>query len=136
RPRGAPARRCRRRATGILGGRQRQEPCHDFRDRPLDRRAPAGARRGGAGGVKIGLFLALFSDRSLEEALDAALAAGCETVEIMSGPWGPHCPPAELLGDTSAREHLTSLVAERGLLISALSCHANALHPDVGVAAG
>jgi len=86
--------------------------------------------------VKIGLFLALFSDRSLEEALDAALAAGCESVEIMSGPWSPHCRPAELLGDTSAREQLTSLVAERGLLISALSCHANALHPDVGVAAG
>ena len=32
--------------------------------------------------MKIGLFLALFHDRSLEEALDAAKAAGCEAVEI------------------------------------------------------
>ena len=86
--------------------------------------------------MKIGLFLALFSDRSLEEALDAALAAGCETVEIMSGPWSPHCRPAELLADPAAREHLAALVAERGLTISALSCHANPLHPDAGIAAG
>ena len=86
--------------------------------------------------MKIGLFLALFSDRPLEEALDAAAAAGCETVEIMSGAWSPHCRPAELLEDAAAREHLAALVAERGLAISALSCHANPLHPDRGVAAG
>ena len=48
----------------------------------------------------------------------------------MSGAWSPHCRPAELLEDAAAREHLTSLVAERGLTISALSCHANPLHPD------
>ena len=53
--------------------------------------------------MKIGLFLALFSDRPLEEALDAASAAGCETVEIMSGSWSPHCRPAELLDDPAAR---------------------------------
>ena len=86
--------------------------------------------------MKIGLFLALFSDRTLEEALDAAAAVGCETVEIMSGAWSPHCRPAELLQDMGARERLSSLVDERGLAISALSCHANPLHPDANVAAG
>ena len=35
--------------------------------------------------MKIGLFLALYADRPLEEALDAAVAAGCESVEIVSG---------------------------------------------------
>ena len=84
--------------------------------------------------MRIGLFLALFSDRSLEEALAAAATAGCETVEIMSGAWSPHCRPAELLDDPSARARFTSLVAERGLAISALSCHANPLHPDTDVA--
>ena len=39
--------------------------------------------------MTIGLFLALYSDRTLEEALDAAVAAGCETIEIMSGSWSP-----------------------------------------------
>ena len=69
--------------------------------------------------MKIGLFLALFHDRSLEEALDAALAAGCEAVEISTT--GPHRP------DREAAER-------RGLEISALSCHANPLHPDESVA--
>jgi sugar phosphate isomerase/epimerase len=86
--------------------------------------------------VKIGLFLALFSDRPLAEALDAAAAAGCETVELMSGAWSPHCRPAELLESTAARDHLATLVTERGLAISALSCHANPLHPDAVLAAG
>ena len=70
--------------------------------------------------MKIGLFLALFHDRTLEEALDAARAAGCEAVEIATN--GPHRP------DRAAAER-------RGLEISALSCHANPLHPDEAVAA-
>ncbi len=86
--------------------------------------------------MKIGLFLALFSDRSLAAALDAAAAAGCETVEIMSGAWSPHCRPAELLEDPAGRARLAALVAERGLTISALSCHANPLHPNPESAAG
>ena len=41
--------------------------------------------------MKIGLFLALFHDRPLDEALDAAKAAGCEAVEIAT--FGPHDEP-------------------------------------------
>ncbi len=70
--------------------------------------------------MKIGLFLALFHDRTLEEALDAARAAGCEAVEISTT--GPHRPDREAAG-------------HRGLEISALSCHGNPLHPDEVVAA-
>ena len=69
--------------------------------------------------MKIGLFLALFHDRPLEEALDAAQAAGCGAVEIATT--GPHRP------DRAAAER-------RGLEISALSCHGNPLHPDEAVA--
>jgi sugar phosphate isomerase/epimerase len=72
--------------------------------------------------VKIGLFLALFHDRSLEEALAAARAAGCEAVEIATT--GPHDGPD--LGERAAAN---------GLEISALSCHGNPLHPDESVAA-
>jgi sugar phosphate isomerase/epimerase len=71
--------------------------------------------------VKIGLFLALFHDRPLEDALDAASAAGCEAVEIATT--GPH-----------GRPDLASLAAARGLEVSALSCHGNPLHPDQAVA--
>ncbi len=84
--------------------------------------------------MKIGLFLALYSDRTLEEALDAAVTAGCETVEIMSGSWSPHCRPGELLADPDARGRFAALVSDRGLTISALSCHANPLHPNRDIA--
>jgi len=67
--------------------------------------------------VKIGLFLALFHDRRLREAVDAAVAAGCEAVEISTT--GPH------------RLDIASVDLE----ISALSCHGNPLHPDERVAA-
>jgi sugar phosphate isomerase/epimerase len=72
--------------------------------------------------VKIGLFLALFHDRSLAQALDAAKAAGCETVEIAT--IGPHDDPDPI-----------AAAAKRGLEVSALSCHGNPLHPDETVAA-
>jgi len=71
--------------------------------------------------VKIGLFLALFHDRSLEEALEAAKAAGCEAVEIATT--GPHDGPG-----------LAERAAARGLEISALSCHGNPLHPVAALA--
>jgi sugar phosphate isomerase/epimerase len=72
--------------------------------------------------VKIGLFVALFHDRPLEDALDAAKAAGCEAVEISTT--GPH-----------GRPDVGTVAASRGLEISALSCHGNPLHPDESVAA-
>jgi len=84
--------------------------------------------------VKIGLFLALFGDHPLEEALDAAVAAGCEAVEIASTAKSRHCRPAELLGDVSEREAFTAAVAARGLEISALSCHGNPIHPQAEIA--
>jgi sugar phosphate isomerase/epimerase len=84
--------------------------------------------------VKIGLFLALYSDRPIDEALDAAAVAGCEAVELLSKASSPHCRPAELLHDSAARTSLTDGAASRGLVISALSCHGNALHPDRSVA--
>jgi sugar phosphate isomerase/epimerase len=71
--------------------------------------------------VKIGLFLALFHDQALEQALDAAGAAGCEAVEIATT--GSH-----------GRRDAAELAAARGLDISALSCHGNPLHPDESVA--
>jgi sugar phosphate isomerase/epimerase len=72
--------------------------------------------------VKLGLFLALFHDLPLEQALDAASAAGCEAVEIASA--GSH-----------GRRDVAELAAARDLEISALSCHGNPLHPDQSIAA-
>ena len=84
--------------------------------------------------MTIGLFLALFHDRSLEAALDAAVVAGCAAVEIQSGETSPHCRPAALLADPGERARFAATVRERGLAISALSCHGNPLHPQADVA--
>jgi sugar phosphate isomerase/epimerase len=72
--------------------------------------------------VKIGLFLVLFDDLPLDEALAAAKAAGCEAVEIAT--MGAHDDP-----DPVKR------AARHGLEVSALSCHGNQLHPAEAVAA-
>jgi sugar phosphate isomerase/epimerase len=85
--------------------------------------------------MRIGLFLALYWERSLDDALDAAAAAGCEAVEIASTARSPHCRPADLLADAAARERFAAAVERRGLSISALSCHGNPLHPDTAHAA-
>jgi sugar phosphate isomerase/epimerase len=84
--------------------------------------------------VKIGLFLALFSDLPLEAALDATVAAGCEAVEISSRAGSGHCRPAELLSDAAARDRFVEAVVGRGLEISALSCHGNPIHPRPEIA--
>ncbi|HEY2937109.1 MAG TPA: sugar phosphate isomerase/epimerase [Gaiellaceae bacterium] len=85
--------------------------------------------------MRVGLFLALFGERPLDEALDAAAMAGCELVEVASTASSRHCRPAELLADATARAQLLEAVGSRGLAISALACHGNALHPDEDVAA-
>ena len=84
--------------------------------------------------MTIGLFLALFADRSLEDALDAAAGAGCAAVEIPSGETSPHCRPAALLADPAERARFAAAVSERDLAVSALSCHGNAVHPSGDVA--
>ncbi len=86
--------------------------------------------------MRLGVFTVLFSDRPLESALDRAVEAGLDCVEIGTGnyPGDAHCRPAELLADPAALERFRTAVSERGLEISALSCHGNPLHPNADVA--
>ncbi|MCC6402754.1 MAG: sugar phosphate isomerase/epimerase [Fimbriimonadaceae bacterium] len=85
--------------------------------------------------MKIGLFLALFGDRSLDEALDQAQRLGLLAVEIGAGayPGSPHLDVPVLLTDPAARNALQSKLSDRGLVLSALSVHGNPLHPDPAV---
>src|SRR5918998_3301101 len=82
--------------------------------------------------MKVGVFTVLLEDRTLEEALDYVKEVGCEAVEIGTGgyPGDAHCKPKELLGDSGAMDRFRRAVENRGLEISALSCHGNPLHPD------
>jgi sugar phosphate isomerase/epimerase len=86
--------------------------------------------------VKLGVFTVLFAELPLEEMLDRVASLGIEAVELGTGnyPGNAHCDPDALLGDGAKRQALLQAVEERGLAISALSCHGNPLHPDEAVA--
>lgn len=87
--------------------------------------------------MKLGVFTALFGGRSLEEALDYIVESGLEAVEIGTGnyPGNPHCPLSELLASKRKRDEWKAKITDRGLVISALSCHGNPLHPNRRIAA-
>lgn len=82
--------------------------------------------------MRIGVFAALFQNLPLEEALDRAVAAGVSAVEIGTGgyPGSHHCPVDELLESESERQSYMEAITSRGLILSALSCHYEPLHPN------
>ena len=82
--------------------------------------------------MKLGVFTVLFSDLQLEPMLDKVAALGLDAIELGTGnyPGSAHCDPDVLLTDAAKRRTLLDAVEERGLVISALSCHGNPLHPD------
>lgn len=86
--------------------------------------------------MKLGVFAVLFSKMSLEEMLDYVKKSGLDTVEIGTGGYvgNAHCNPKELLADTSKLEKFKQAFESRGIEISALSCHGNALHPNDDIA--
>ena len=88
--------------------------------------------------MKLGVLTVLFQDKPLEAVLDHAAEMGLQAVELGAGGWpgSAHCDPAVLLKDNAARAALLKAVEKRGLMISALSCHGNPLHPDKAIAAG
>ena len=91
--------------------------------------------------MKIGIFTALFGDKSREEALDIIKAEGIQAVEFGAGAYpgsshlgGTHEEVEKLIGSKEARDRLMKDVESRGLMISAISCHGNPIHPDKKIA--
>jgi len=87
--------------------------------------------------MRIGVFTALFGQRPRDQALDYIAASGVQAVELGTGnyPGSPHMEVEKLLSDEGARKALLRAVESRGLVISALSCHGNSLHPNEKIAA-
>ena len=86
--------------------------------------------------MKLGVFAVLFGSKPFEETLDYLVELGLEAVEIGTGayPGDAHCQPKALLADAKKLNAFRDAVARRGLVISALSCHGNPLHPDQKIA--
>jgi len=82
--------------------------------------------------MKLGVMMALFGQQSLEEALEYVVNSGLEAIELGAGnyPGSPHLPVDKLLNSQVKLNDYKALIRDRGLEISALSCHGNPLHPD------
>src|SRR5689334_25338765 len=86
--------------------------------------------------MKLGVFTVLFQQLSLDQALEKIRAAGLQAIEIGTGgyPGSSHCQPDRLLADDTQLAHFSEAISQHDLNISALSCHANPLHPRAEVA--
>lgn len=86
--------------------------------------------------MKIGVFTVLLGDKPFEETLDYLVGLGVEAVEIGTGayPGNAHCDPAVLLRSERKLRAFRESIHRRGLVISALSCHGNPLHPQARIA--
>ncbi len=87
--------------------------------------------------MKLGVFTCLLSNLSLEEALKYFTSLGIEMIELGTGgyPGNAHADPDILLNDSEKLEELKALVKKYNVEISALSCHANPVHPNKDIAA-
>lgn len=86
--------------------------------------------------MKLGVFTVLYQQLPLDAVLDRLAGMGVQAVELGTGnfPGNAHCNPDVLLADEAKLQALRRSVESRGMMISALSCHGNPLHPDPEVA--
>ena len=86
--------------------------------------------------MEIALLSASMLDRPWEEVLNAAARHGIRLIEPCSGGHIPkvHYDPVRLASDNAAFEAFRRSVEDRGLKISAISCHGNPLHPKLAIA--
>lgn len=86
--------------------------------------------------MQIGVLTALYQNLSFTEVLDKVKAMGMTAVELGTGAYAPnpHIDLARMLENKSTREAYQEALVNRGMIISALSCHGNPLHPNPEVA--
>ena len=86
--------------------------------------------------MQIGVLTALYQHLPLNEVLDKLRSLDVTAVEIGTGAYAPnaHLNPDHLLKDQTAREAYLEEIHSRGMIISALSCHGNPIHPNPEVA--
>lgn len=86
--------------------------------------------------MKLGVFTPLFNNLSFEEMIEEVAKKGLQTVEIGTGgsPGNAHLDIDKLLASSEARAEYLAKLADKGLEISALSCHNNPISPVKEVA--
>lgn len=82
--------------------------------------------------MKLGVFTALFAELTLDQVIEKVTAAGLDAIEIGTGayPGASHIDVDGLLASKTKAKAYKQKLSDAGLVISALSCHGNPLHPD------
>lgn len=88
--------------------------------------------------MKLGVLSVILANDSVEKALKYLSGLGVGAVEFGCGgyPGKAHCDPEAILKDEARIKDFKKLVEGSGMIISALSCHGNPVHPDKSAAAG
>jgi sugar phosphate isomerase/epimerase len=87
--------------------------------------------------MQLGLFTPVFAKLSLDELLiELKRYPEITALEIGCGGWpsDSHIDPAGLLESEAAAKAYRAKLTDAGLIISALSCHGNPVHPNTAIA--
>lgn len=86
--------------------------------------------------MKLGVLTNVIGDVPLKEALAYFKGLGIQMIELGCGgyPGKDHCNPEILLHDEDKFNEFMNTIKESGLEVSALSCHANPVHPNKEIA--
>ena len=86
--------------------------------------------------MKLGVLTNLYAKLPLEDVLKHLTDMGIEAVEIGCGgyPGNDHANPEILLNDDKKLEEFKALIKKYNVIISALSCHGNPIHPNKEIA--
>ncbi len=88
--------------------------------------------------MRLGLFTALFQSLSFDELLtELKRYPSITAIELGTGnfPGDSHVGVDNLLANPAKAKEFRQRIADQGLIISALSCHGNPIHPQAAVAA-
>ena len=86
--------------------------------------------------MKLGIMSSAIAPLGWDKALDYCRRLGLEAIELPCGPYAKTklLDAEAVLADAALRQKTKEDVARHGLVISALSCHGNPVHPDADVA--
>ena len=86
--------------------------------------------------MKIGVFTALFRDRSFEEMCKYLNSLGVDAVELACGgtTGKHHTDPLTIMDQPEKIKEMKDTLAKYNLSISAVSCHGNPVHPNKEIA--
>src|SRR5262245_56342278 len=92
--------------------------------------------RHGFTAMKLGVMSSGIAALGWDKALAYCHELGLEAIELTCGVYAKNrlIDPDALLNDASSRQKLKDDLARHELIISALSCHGNPVHPDVEIA--